>query len=336
MIREVTGQKTKIAALAAGSGGRTLALGLKELANVAAELYTIITDSGGSTRSWRSHGAPGDMRKQISTLMVDREMAAAFELRKEDGPFQGHPMGNQFIYALAEACGGDLDKAAEKINQTFELLIPVYPISNRGTSAGYPHLQGEWANGNTFSEEAHIDEPGEENEAYRIVKASLSEPVYLNPRLQAGLLSGEITVLTIGPGSLYGSTVAALLTSGLKEAIDAAPDLTVVYTCNMATRPGETTGMSVLDHFEVVNGNLGKHKVDIGIVSRNQPTKSMIQQYAEKGQELLNPTDDELDKLPCEVLQGNFLRPGAEGEAYHDPYRLAVELLRISKRKEVA
>lgn len=321
----------KIAVLAAGSGGKTLAMGLRELSRVKAELYTIITDSGGSSSTWRKHGAPGDMRRQISSLMEDPYMAAAFELRNPDGPFPDHPMGNQFIYALAEACGGDLDQVAVKINERFSLMLPVYPISQRPDTPGeYPHLCGQYANGNTFLEESEIDHPSDENKVSRITKAWLSQPVRVNPRLSSGLLNGEFNVLAIGPGSLFGSTAAALLTSGLAESIDQAPNLSVVYTCNLATRPGETTGMSVADHLDTINAYLGKHKVDVCIISTHRPTEEMIQRYESQQQEILAPTPDEIKALPCRVLTGDYLIPGNEGEARHDPMRLAIELRRIA------
>jgi uncharacterized cofD-like protein len=336
---------TDIAVIAAGTGGKMMVDGLSQIKGIYPSLFTIITDSGGSTAAWREGGAPGDMRKQISMLIPEGEgghllrdqrvkLSRAFEHRYEAGPFPKHPMGNQFIYALAKECD-DLDEALQIMNALFGLPIPVYPISDSVDPevGAYPTLQGRWANGNIFTEEATIDKPGEENKPFPIVEAWLSSPVKVNPRLQTGLLTGKIRTLTIGPGSLYGSTVAALLTGGLKEAIDNAPDLTIVYICNMATRPGETIGLSVTDHINVVNRYLGCHKIDIALISRYEPTPEMVDQYRSKHQELLIPSQEEIASLPCETVVTNFMEPGKEGQAYHDPLRTAIEVVRIGKRQ---
>lgn len=321
-----------LAVVSGGSGGEVLADTLRHLP-IPAEFYTILTDSGGSSRDFRQDGAPGDMRKIIARLIDDPELGRAFNHRFTNGPFKGHAAGNPLLAALAASHPDGYDGGGDVLYRSLHLRCPVYPVSAKLSSLGeHPHLRGTYSNGATFDEESQIDDCSEELTHERIVEASLDPPIFVNPRLVEGIQSGRIKTMTFGPGSLWGSIIAALLVTGLKEAIDMAEDLVLVYVCNMATMMGETTGLDVTGHLTEINRHLGQHKIDVMIVSQHTPSAEMMEQYRSKGQELLLPTKDELASLPCTVIANNFFTPGQEGEARHDSYRLSAELLRIVYR----
>ena len=79
-------------------------------------------------------------------------------------------------------------------------------------------------------------------------------------------------------GSIYTSIIPNLL---CKEIIDLLEeiDTPIMYTCNMMTQPGETDGLMVSDHINIINQYLGKRKIDVIVANDGKISEEMRKKY---------------------------------------------------------
>jgi hypothetical protein len=84
-------------------------------------------------------------------------------------------------------------------------------------------------------------------------------------------------VLVLGPGSLFTSTIPALLGCGVRGAL-AAFDGPVVYVSNVMTQPGETGGFAVSDHVRAISEHLGPVVTDV-LVHRGDISPGVLARY---------------------------------------------------------
>jgi uncharacterized cofD-like protein len=69
-------------------------------------------------------------------------------------------------------------------------------------------------------------------------------------------------VVVLSPGSLFTSTIPALLGEGVREALAdfVGP---VVYAANVMTQPGETVGFTLSDHLRALADHVGPVVTDV-------------------------------------------------------------------------
>ncbi len=155
-------------------------------------------------------------------------------------------VGNIVLASLAQSEGG-LGHAGSLLAKLLGVKERVFPVSNEDIQ-----LCATLEDGSRVTGEFEI--------------RRVNKPRILDLQIE-GALKGvwEPTRQTIlntdfiiaGPGSLWTSIGAILAVPGVRESL-AASSARVIFVCNTTTQPGQTDGMTVRDHVEVVSRLLGR------------------------------------------------------------------------------
>ena len=231
-------------------GGHGLAMTLRACLPWTTALTAVVSvaDDGGSSGQLRpvtGQPAPGDLRRCLSALASRRPLARAFERR-----FDGHPPGNLLLAALAAELGGDLTAAVAEAAALLEIPehVQVLPSSTTVVDLVATTTAGETVRGQVAVEEA--------GDLHRVHL----EPAPALPAAAAEAVAAADLVV-LGPGSLYGSVLAAAAVPDLVDAVDATK-ATRVLVCNLRPRPPETAGYDVAAHVSA----LRRHGVGLDVV----------------------------------------------------------------------
>lgn len=226
-------------------GGHGLAVTLRACRPWAAELTAIVSvaDDGGSSGRLRAQHpslpAPGDIRRCLTTLADPSRatLAAALERRiaADDETVAGHAVGNLVLLALTEELG-DFDAAVAALGETLALpagtqVVPAArePVELVGvTSQGAAVVRGQVAI--------------EADPAVHTVRLDPPDPEVPKAAIEA-IEAAHLVVL--GPGSFYGSVLAALVAPTIREAV-AATDATTVLVHNLRTDGPDPDHVAVL------------------------------------------------------------------------------------------
>lgn len=234
-------------------GGHGLSRSLAALTRVVDHVTAIVTvaDDGGSSGRLRRDFdvvALGDLRMALTALAGDRELAQLVQYRFGRGELSGHSLGNLALVALQDLAGGDVVLALDRLARLLDVpgrVLPctTTPVALRArTAEGL--VSGQVAVGSTPRLQDVWLEPGD---------------VQATPDAIAAIERADLLVL--GPGSLYTSIVPNLLVPGIAQAIDRAV-CPVVLIANLRQQPGETQGLSLADHLEVIGRHLDA-KIDV-------------------------------------------------------------------------
>lgn len=238
-------------------GGHGLAASLTALRQVTSQLTAVVTvaDNGGSSgRIRREFGVvpPGDLRMALAALCGDdrwgQTWAEVLQHRfTSEGEMSGHSMGNLLILSLWELLddtvagldwvGGLLGARGRVLPMATEPLDIVATVS--GLDPDDPT--------------ALCDVRGQVQVA---TTAGKVESVRLIPDDPEGCPEALDAVrsadwIVIGPGSWYSSVLPHLLVPGLRDAL-LRTRARIVVTMNLEAQPGETDGLSVADHLDVL------------------------------------------------------------------------------------
>jgi len=231
-------------AVVAVGGGHGLSVTLRACRPWAGQLTAVVSvaDDGGSTGRIRAAtGLPalGDVRRCLTTLADPAEatLAAALERRFDAGELAGHAAGNLLLAALAAEHGGDLAAAAAHVGRLLGLpeCVRVVPVSTTPVE-----LAGHLPGGTVVRGQVAVEEAG----GVERVELDPAEAA-ASPSVLDAVASADLIVL--GPGSLFGSVLAAAVVADLAAAIAAAPAPTA-FVCNLRAQPPETEGYDVGDH----------------------------------------------------------------------------------------
>jgi uncharacterized cofD-like protein len=139
----------------------------------------------------------------------------------------------------------------------------------------------------------------------------------------AAILTADLIVL--GPGSLYTSIVPNLLVPDIVRAVRSA-SAPKVYVMNVATQQGETDHFTALDHFQVINQQLGPGVLDAVLINSDTASAAAI------GPELtIDPVlPESLDHIETnlQVIARNMV--SEQNPLRHDPEKLASALLELT------
>ena len=82
----------------------------------------------------------------------------------------------------------------------------------------------------------------------------------------------QADVIVLSPGSLFTSTIPALLGAGVPDALAsfAGP---VVYAANIMTQPGETAGFTLSDHLRAITEHVGPVVSDVLVHPNGLPAQ---------------------------------------------------------------
>jgi uncharacterized cofD-like protein len=295
-------------------GGHGLARTLQALPRVVDEVTAVVTvadDGGSSGRLRRDLGVlpPGDLRMAIAALASDAELARLLQYRFDRGDLGGHSLGNLILVALQDLAEGDVVQALDRLGRflgvpgrvlpctttpvTLHASTPAGPVIGQAAVAATPSLRRVWLSPDDGSEE-----PRATPEAVDAI--------------------GAADLVVLGPGSLFTSLLPNLLVPGIAAAL-AATSAPSVFVANLREQPGETEGMSLVDHLDALEAHVPGLLIDVLVVHDGAAPHG-------PGQPLVCDAAGVTDRVGRLVRRDLF--DGADG---HDPGALAMvfgELLR--------
>jgi uncharacterized cofD-like protein len=246
----VTG--TNVVAIGGGHGLATTLAACHPWAGSLTAVVSVADDGGSSGEIRQATGLPavGDLRRCLTTLASPERgvLAAALEHRFDAGTLAGHPAGNVLLASLASELG-DLGAATTHLAELLGVTATVVPATTAAVD-----LRARLADGTDVVGQVAIEA------STAIAHVSLLPPAPPLPEAAAKAVA-EADLVVLGPGSLYGSVLAALAVPGLRDAV-AATSGRVVFVCNLRPRPPETAGYDVAAHV----GALAAHGVHPEVV----------------------------------------------------------------------
>jgi uncharacterized cofD-like protein len=300
--RRSPGHVRRATAIGGGHGlSRTLAA-LTEIVDEVSAVVTVADDGGSSGRLRRDLAVlpPGDLRMALAALARDRELAELLQYRFDRGELAGHSLGNLVIVALQDLADGDPVAGLDRLARLLAVPGRVLPCSRVPVSLG-----GRTATG-TVSGQASLATTS----AIEEVWLEPSDPP-VTPEAVAAIRDADLIVL--GPGSLFTSLLPNLLVPGVAAALSVRRAPTV-FVANLREQPGETQGLSLLDHLDVLERHVPGLTLDAIVLHEGARPSG--------GGQPLAADDDALAGRIARVVRRDLL----DGRDGHDPASLAAAL----------
>jgi uncharacterized cofD-like protein len=297
---------------------------LSGLRDTAVDVTAVVTvaDDGGSSGRLRAElgiAPPGDVRNCLVALAGRRRLAEVFDYRfKGGGDLRDHSVGNLIIAALVDMSGGFCE-GVEQAGRFLRIKGRVLPAATESLT-----LLVRYADGSVSRGESTVRELG------RSVSAVIAEPddAVAPDAVIAAVREADIVVL--GPGSLFTSTIAALLGGGVREALAAFAG-PVVYVANLMTQPGETEGLTVSDHLRAIGHHVGPVVTDV-FVNREPLAERVLRRYRAQGAEPVELDRAAIEALDVRLHEGMLHAETPTDELRHDGNRLAAAVLMLASR----
>lgn len=308
-------------AVGGGTGLSSLLKGLKGYTRNIVALVTVTDEGGSSGRLVRDWGMlpPGDIRNCLVSLSENDDQLRAFmNFRFEQGDLKGHSLGNLILLAATEL-SGDFKNAVELVNGLLAIRGRVLPITTENVT-----LVAETADGQTLRGELAV---ANRKSGIRTIRL---EPRGVKPVREAFSVLRGADMVILGPGSLFTSVIPNLLVAAFAAALKNVR-CPVVYVGNLMTQPGETSGMSQLDHVKWVAQALGRFP-DAVVINEDRIPELLRQRYSLQGAVPLCLSREEEDFLKgkkCQVFRAPLLHVGDGGVIRHHSGRLAEALMRV-------
>ncbi|WP_261663761.1 uridine diphosphate-N-acetylglucosamine-binding protein YvcK [Deinococcus sp. Marseille-Q6407] len=277
-VQHALSRGPRIVAVGGGTGLSNLLRGLKYYSSNLTAVVTVADDGGSSGQLRQSLNmiAPGDLTDCYAALSTHPALSQLLLHRFGRGEgLEGHTFGNLLLATLSEERGG-LAPALGDLHEILQMQGKVYPATTVPTT-----LVAQLSDGRRVRGESRLaDELG----AATVQQVMLDPPdLPAVPEVLAAIAEAELIVL--GPGSLFTSILPALLVPGVGEALRRSP-APFVYVASLMTEPGETDGLSLSDHFQVIARHLGR--APDWLLLNDQPLlPGMTEHYAREGAEPL-------------------------------------------------
>lgn len=287
------------------------------------------SDSGGSTGRIRDEfGFPpvGDLRQSLAALADDQaseliRSLLLYRFEKGNG-LKGHNLGNIILTALQDMTGSTT-KALAQACQIFRIDGQVIPVTEKSVE-----LKITYADGSQIIGEHTLD--AVTKAAQKIDHVELTPPCTLNPAAKAAITKAQW--LIIGPGDLYASLLAVLVTPGMKEVIQQS-NIPVLYISNLMTRAAQTADMTARDHLEQIETAIGK-PVDQVLVHQGDIALDIIEAYAKEHE---FPVVDDLGSDPrvkrVDLLKDTRVEPISSDSVRRSLLRHSAEKLESSLKE---
>ena len=306
--REEVVAATRAHAVAIG-GGHGLSRTLQALSRIAGHTTAVVTaadDGGSSGRLRRDLGdiiPPGDLRKAIAALSRRDELSRLLEYRFPRGELAGHSLGNLIMVALEDLNGRDVVAALDELCELLGVPGRVLPCTTTPLTLFARTHEREITGQKSVAQTPRV-------QRVWLEPADVSAP----PDVVAAIARADLVV--IGPGSLYTSIIPNLLVRDVAQAvIDAA--VPVVFVANLREQPGETEGMTILDHLDALAAHVPALRIDVLVAHDGPPP-------AGPGRPLrVDPA--EVAGHVGRVVAADLL----DGDDGHDPARLGRVLTRL-------
>lgn len=273
----------KVVVIGGGTGSFTLLSGLK---NHVDDLTAIVnmSDDGGSTGILRDELGvlpPGDLRQCLVALSESPKVRNLFNYRFDDGTFGGHSFGNLFI-STVEKMTNSSEEAIELAGEILRIKGRVVPVTTEKTRLVLRQQDGEVVKGQFKIGHLHF--------------AGRSRPdVFLEPSAviteEGKHVLESADLIVIAPGNLYGSLAPALVVGGVREALEAT-SATIVYVCNLVTKPNQTDGFKVHDYADEIERFIGSEVLDYVIYNNDRPDKDLEDKYTHDGERIVEFDED--------------------------------------------
>lgn len=311
-------QGKKVVVIGGGTGLSTMLKGIKAYTNDITAIVTV-ADNGGSSGKIREEMGimpPGDIRNCLVALAnTEPIMEKLLQYRFAEGSLEGQNFGNLLIATLADITGS-FEEAVRVTSKVLAITGKVLPVTLEDV-----HLHARFNDGKEIIGETEIVEYGKENHTNICTIELIPKSPNANSEVLKALQEAEIIIM--GPGSLYTSIIPNLLVRHMSETIRCA-SAEKIYIANIMTQPGETSGLSLEEHIEVLIQYLGEDVLDTVIVNNEKVTKEQMKEYEEEGAKLLavdtsHPVWKHLKRIEVPLIKVHekqkFIR--------HDPKRLA-------------
>jgi uncharacterized cofD-like protein len=285
-------------------------------------VVTVTDDGGSSGRLRKEFGVlpPGDIRNCIVALANDEDvLARLFQYRfPNGGGLLGHSFGNLFLTALT-GITGDFHQAILTAESVLSVRGKIFPATVNDV-----RLRARGVSGRVYEGESEVGLSGEKLSAVEIDPHA--PPAF--PPAVAAMENADLILL--GPGSLYTSILPNLLIPGIRQAVMKSKARAVLLL-NLMTQPGETDGMTGVDHLEALLRYTGPGVIDAVLVNSTEIPESLLSHYAETGSEPVKCDREALEALGVEIVEADLL---AEGDFIrHDSAKLAQAVLDLTGRE---
>jgi uncharacterized cofD-like protein len=313
-------RRLSVVAFGGGTGLPVLLRGLRAIGVERVSAVVTVADDGGSSGRLRQElgvAPPGDLRNCLVALAGRRRLAEVFDYRFEGGvELRDHSVGNIIIAALADMSGG-FSEGVEQAGRFLRITGRVLPAATENVTLVVHHADGSRTHGESALRGA----------GRAVTRVTIEPPTAAAPPAVIEAI-GAADVAVLGPGSLFTSTVPALLGAGVAEALGhfSGP---VIYVANVMTQPGETTDLTLGDHVEALSRHVGQVITDV-LADATELPEPVMARYRAEGAAPVIVDRERLQGLGVRLHTARLLpaRPGAE--IRHDPGRLAEAVLAVA------
>jgi uncharacterized cofD-like protein len=308
-------ENLKIVAFGGGTGLPVLLRGLRDAVGDLTAVVTVADDGGSSGRLRQELGVapPGDVRNCLVALAGRRRLAEVSEYRFEaPGDLNDHSVGNIIIAALADMAGGFCE-GVEQASRFLRIKGRVFPAAMESLT-----LVVRYADGTVTRGESVVHETGKQVSEVAVEPSSVPAPAGVIEAIEAA------DVLLLGPGSLFTSTIPALLGGGVRGALEEFAN-PVIYVANVMTQQGETGGFTVSDHVRAITEHVGPVITDVLVHSGALPPDTLARYEAEDAEPVLIDRE-KLRGMGLRVKERDLLSKQSSGGIRHDPGLLAREV----------
>jgi len=227
-------------------GGHGLATVLKAARSYAGKVTAIVStgDDGGSSGRLRhllGVPAPGDLRRCLTAVSPDHDVAAAFEHRFRHGDLAGHPVGNLLLAGLMDA-GHDLAAAADLVAGWLSIdlaTMRVLPATSRPV-----HLVAE-TSGGVVRGQVDIERSSE----VKHIAVDPADPPVPSPVCDA--IEHDANQIVLGPGSFYASVLAPSVVPRIRQSLEARRGR-LVFVSNLRASEASVEGFDVARHVAIL------------------------------------------------------------------------------------
>jgi uncharacterized cofD-like protein len=311
----------RVVAFGGGTGLPVLLRGLRETVGGGLTAVVTVTDDGGSSGRLRQElgvAPPGDVRNCLVALAGRRRLAEVFDYRFEGGvDLRDHAVGNIIIAALTDISGGFCE-GVQQAARLLRIIGNVYPAATESLT-----LVVRYADGTVTRGESAMREVGPAVSSVAVEPVGAAAPSEVIQAIRTA------TVIVLAPGSLFTSTIPALLGAGVREAL-ASFTGPVVYAANVMTQPGETVGFTVSDHLRAITEHVGTVVTDV-LVPSERLSQRALSRYRAEGALPVEIDRKEIERLGIRVWEARLLSERMSVQVRHDPDRLARAVRRLAR-----
>ena len=308
-------ENMRVVAFGGGTGLPVLLRGLRDRVGDLTAVVTVADDGGSSGRLRQELGVapPGDVRNCLVALAGRRRLAEVFDYRFEaPGDLNDHSVGNIIIAALADMAGGFCE-GVEQASRFLRITGRVFPAARESLTLVVRYVDGTVTRG-----ESVVHEVGKQVSEVSVEPSGVPAPAGVIDAIEAA------DMLVLAPGSLFTSTIPALLGGGVRSALAdfAGP---IIYVANVMTQPGETADFAVSDHVRAITKHVGSVVTDVLVHSGGLPPEILARYEAEEATPVVVDAEV-LRGMGLRVREADLLSKESRAGVRHDPALLAREV----------